>query len=645
MSIRMPSRITPCAGAAAVRARRVVLALVLSVAAGTAHAEPPELLADFGGGNTELREVDVSTFILGSIGATAVESIGSVSDIEDMRIRYKLYTLLGEPAFDALLFWDLSSQMGQQPALRYDPRFYHGLSDKAERATGYRVSGPRSIRRTDLAEHPDLHARFDRIKPLSVTISATIGIEGTRPPSSSNLNLADQATRDRQRVRAVRAEIEIDIDLPNRRGVWQRLSVPSSPYWDDLDPLVREVFARREPGEDVVIYEAELKSITWPDFEIHSIAAEYLSREIEQAEAELSDEDFFSRPPADLDDSRIVDQNRGPTRFERGASARESAIERRTAQARARADELRSQDSDIDVRVRQNDDGTREFTVSVTEVSRGVNVILLDASGVEMDRMDTVVDERSITIDGTVPLVHFERNGELIARYTKLAQQNYETSIVRLYELSLRYRWNRSGEDRAWHHFDQARVVSLSLNGASQGVAGENFRWEADYDVFIDDYGEVRAITYLLAAEDGVELSIDTDYIDPPFTGASLSLFMDRYTPARGDIDLTNLRGAIGGRFVSIPEVDQTIRVPNPGSYEERVDMGLDEERIRIATGEFRRDAYHSVLIDSARVDSGREVQSLNVRLQLRENGVLNVDTGETYEVRDAIAPFGEPGR
>jgi hypothetical protein len=613
----------------------IVLTVFGTVAAPEAYAESPELLADLGGGTTELREISVRPPEGHSDFMEAAASAGAVSRVGDMRIRYKLYTLLGEPVFDALLYWELDDRLSANHGLYFEPDFYPGLEDKwrtVGTTASLGMSGDRTfIPRTRLQSFPELVRRFDRIKPTEVIVTAEIGIEGVSRASSSRLSLADPTQPSHRRLRP---RIDIAIDLPAGNGSWQRLSVPGSPSWEDLDPDVKRLFAARRPDEDIVIYEAWLKEIVWQDSAIHSLASSYLDREVRAAEAELSDDDFWGSPDGSLEPEDVPGREPGTTSAERQAARHAQRVERSSREQAERYERVRATESPIDVQILADSDGSRSFRVDVSESLSGTTVVFLDADGTEIGGGGEVRDSTSFTVRGTIPMVHFYRNGELIARYQGLSDPDYVTGEVRVYMVPLRYSWSfdKDPEDEPdWDRLDGARPRGLRVNGHRFNLGGESWLidryggdvWEPredreagklylSFDIY-DYFGTDVDVQIWFEAADGDELSLEADRISIGDESKMNFGTLTRYSFASNDVRLLDVVEALNG--AASVERDS---VPGLGSV-------LITQRL---AGEHIEDHVGSVTAVTNYATSPAQSGG-RLELQLAEDGVRDRRTGE----------------
>lgn len=423
MSIRMPSRNTPDAGA---RARRRVIGLALVLAAVAAHAEPPELLADFGGGNTELREADVDVpLIIGGPIRKQIELGPGSADLMNMRVRYKIYSLLGEAVVDALLYWERWDTLPSQ-GLHYvidGSEYIDDLSFEHDRLKYGDVdmspgssfnAGGAQVTGSQLREYPDLYDRYRDVAPLDVNLRARI--------ESTN---ADGQTRI--------AYIGFDVDLPNTSGRWQRLSVPSAPELEELARAggrtsdaedIREVFRNRGPGEDVRITDVRLYSIQWPDATIRSIIAEYYRREIRRMEREeadeQSDDDFWGTQDAGLN----------PEDVERGRPTASAPVRERHRPDRSdnqRYERFAAMDPEaiLDIEV-YPDKGQRFITINRDPSLDGMELEKRNVRGAVAERI-RLGQTYSFELEGAMGSLVFSRNGEVIAEYDKLRDPGYTT--------------------------------------------------------------------------------------------------------------------------------------------------------------------------------------------------------------------------
>jgi formylglycine-generating enzyme required for sulfatase activity len=172
-----------------------------------------------------------------------------ITALQDIKIRYKFWTLLGEPIYDVVLYWD------------YSGSFFH-------------------IDWDELGKYPDLLKRARAVTPYNVVLTAAI----------YNKNLPAWGNE---------WDVKLLVDLTSPAGVWGTSLVATSPDWDTWrtyggeGDVVKNLFAAVKKDGPVVIDRVSVYKMDWPVAEIESIYNEVLRRRYQITEAKTESADDF----------------------------------------------------------------------------------------------------------------------------------------------------------------------------------------------------------------------------------------------------------------------------------------------------------------------------------------------------------------
>lgn len=515
--------------------RTLLVGVVLCLLQVTTQADAPDFLADYGGGGTEPRTVAVEERMFGGYDFS-IHSPNRVEGLDNLQVRYKLYTLLGELVVDTLFYWEFDSdahlvyrfEYTESNLYRFDPLegdvYREGVLSAAA-----------------LAEYPDLLEMFYQLKPLNVGIRLWLDYEG----GVSGFDQIDE-THELWRERFStsihgRPYVIVTPDLFAGSGVWQNLSVPSSPSWesDHVGPGTRELFAARLPSEDVVARLAEPEQIVWPEGTIKYIASEYLRREalqdraarkdqIRREEAELSDDDFWGSSDEVVEESLDYTVPVEPVAVLPVVSPQASTPD----QGRYRV--LSATTNPIDVRVERRQDGGRSLRIVMDDVLAGTEILLIDAAGDAVSLATYAGGEQVMQLQGTETRIEFLRTGELIASYSELANPDFVSAQLRLYAIRLWYHWSDWTEPRDGADLSSVGIRRLSFNG-------EPLAFGSPYEFFdiVPSANHQVVVVFTGIAGVGVDFLAETSpYPDDPYP---TSLVVERFTPETGTVSLEHL--------------------------------------------------------------------------------------------------------